>query len=1116
MKAIEKSLCRLIISIAALVCCLDTASAQNNTLVANPPQLAFNTAPGVIPAQTLTITSTNGPLNVTINTFSDTNWLQVTPTSGTTPLSLTVAIGPSAPTSADTGFINISAPGAFLSVAVTLTPGGGGGGGPSAITATPNSLSFSFDSSNSLPATKSILVTSNNQNVNFFTATPVINGGGSWLAVSPTIGSLPNTLQVTVTPSALPPGAGPFSAAVAINPQGTAGISVPVQVTVGGTPAIQVTPSQLSFAFQLGTNGPPAQALSIQSSTGANVSFSATTRTSSCGNNWLVLSQQFGVTPSTINAQINTSGLSAGLCSGEIDITGTGTSNGSVAVAVSLLVTNNPLLQVPTTGPSFTYQIGGGTPPAQNVLITSSGAAVNFSAVASPISGGPSFLLVNPATGITPMSVALSLNQSVLAGLGPGMYSENVSVSSGGAGNSPQTFPVSLVVSSGSVLTASVSSLHFSYEIGQAVPQQQSFTVSSSGAPVNFQVAANTSNCSGFLSAAVNGTAGGLTYGSQNVVVVSVNTTGIAPQTCSGNLTLTVPGTTTPALVIPVTLNVSTTALLNVSVPAINVTALVGAAASTQTVSVTSTELNTPLPFTATAATNPAGLTWLSVAPNSGTTPNNLLVTINPVNLAVGTYTGSITVASTAPNVPAQTIAVTLTIVFSNVTASPLNVNFVQSLGGAPPASQTVTINGVPAGTTIGTVATMFNGAGWLSAAVAANNTVTVTANGSQLTQGTYSGVVTVIVPGAGNSPLYIPVVLTVGAAINLSVSPASVTFNYQAGSSSFPQAQNVQVSSTGGSVSFNAVFNPGSAGSSGLVTVSPTSSTTPAQITLTANPSVLTTLVAGTYTATVVISSASVPGGNQTINVTVNVTGAAPPLLTSIVSAASLQPGPISPGEIVTIFGNGLGPATGISFQLVNGKVPTSLGNVIVTFNNVAAPLLYVSSTQINAIVPYEIAGQVTANVVAQFAAGTSAVFQVRVVDAMPAIFSASQSGNGQGAILNQNFTVNSSINPATKGSVIQIFGTGEGQLVPGVSTGSVTPSVPPFPKPAAQNITVTIGQIPSPSIQYAGEAPGLVSGVIQVNAVVPAGVGSGPQQVVLSIGGNTNFLQSITVAIQ
>ena len=97
----------------------------------------------------------------------------------------------------------------------------------------------------------------------------------------------------------------------------------------------------------------------------------------------------------------------------------------------------------------------------------------------------------------------------------------------------------------------------------------------------------NTTSCTGFLTATPSS---GSTFGNQNQVVVSVNPQGITlPQVCSGNVTLTVPGSTAAPLVIPVTLNVSNNALLSVGQAAINVTAVAGAAATMQTVSVTST-----------------------------------------------------------------------------------------------------------------------------------------------------------------------------------------------------------------------------------------------------------------------------------------------------------------------------------------------------------------------------------------------------------------------------------------------------------------------------------------------------------------------------------------------
>ena len=88
-------------------------------------------------------------------------------------------------------------------------------------------------------------------------------------------------------------------------------------------------------------------------------------------------------------------------------------------------------------------------------------------------------------------------------------------------------------------------SLNFNYQVGQTAPSNQTITVTSSGAPLNYQVAVNTTSCTGFLKATPSS---GSTFGNQNQnqVVVSVNPQGITPQVCSGNVTLTVPGSTAP------------------------------------------------------------------------------------------------------------------------------------------------------------------------------------------------------------------------------------------------------------------------------------------------------------------------------------------------------------------------------------------------------------------------------------------------------------------------------------------------------------------------------------------------------------------------------------------
>jgi uncharacterized protein (TIGR03437 family) len=263
-------------------------------------------------------------------------------------------------------------------------------------------------------------------------------------------------------------------------------------------------------------------------------------------------------------------------------------------------------------------------------------------------------------------------------------------------------------------------------------------------------------------------------------------------------------------------------------------------------------------------------------------------------------------------------------------------------------------------------------------------------------------------------------------------------------------------------------------------------------------------------------VSSPNIANSSQSIAVNLALTAATTPGVTNIENAANLQPTTmVAPGEIVSIFGNNLGPATPVGLTLTSaGTVPTSLGGVTVMFNNVAAPLLYASATQINAIVPYEMGSFTTATVTVDFGGSTSANLQVQIAATEPAIFSLSQGGSGQGAILNQDNSVNGATNPATPGSVVQIYGTGEGQVVPAGTTGCVTPTTSPFAMPVAKPISLTIGGLPA-TVQYAGEAPGLVCGAIQINAVVPDTLSAGPQPIVLTVGTATNSTQNITVAV-
>lgn len=231
-----------------------------------------------------------------------------------------------------------------------------------------------------------------------------------------------------------------------------------------------------------------------------------------------------------------------------------------------------------------------------------------------------------------------------------------------------------------------------------------------------------------------------------------------------------------------------------------------------------------------------------------------------------------------------------------------------------------------------------------------------------------------------------------------------------------------------------------------------------------------------------------------------------------SAISAASL-----SPGLIFTLKGSGLGPAVGVGPQLdpSTGLVANNVSGVQVLVNNIAAPLIYVSATQINAVAPYELAGKLGAvvniQVVYNSVPGTSA--PVTVAATAPGIFSFDD-GSGQGAIRNQDQSVNGAGNPASIGSVISIYATGEGQTTPaGVDGALANEPVSGIPAPVASH-SVTIGGMNAP-IQYIGTAPGGIAGFLQINVTVPAGVTPGAAIPVLLTIGGVSSQAGLTMAI-
>jgi uncharacterized protein (TIGR03437 family) len=104
----------------------------------------------------------------------------------------------------------------------------------------------------------------------------------------------------------------------------------------------------------------------------------------------------------------------------------------------------------------------------------------------------------------------------------------------------------------------------------------------------------------------------------------------------------------------------------------------------------------------------------------------------------------------------------------SPVTATPSTLSFSVNAGAAAPPTQTVVIGSLGSTLTYTAAASTTGGGPWLSVSPDsgnANTVLTISVNPSGLAAGSYNGTITITPSGAGNTPLTIPVKLTVNAA---------------------------------------------------------------------------------------------------------------------------------------------------------------------------------------------------------------------------------------------------------------------------------------------------------------------------------------------------------------
>jgi len=234
--------------------------------------------------------------------------------------------------------------------------------------------------------------------------------------------------------------------------------------------------------------------------------------------------------------------------------------------------------------------------------------------------------------------------------------------------------------------------------------------------------------------------------------------------------------------------------------------------------------------------------------------------------------------------------------------------------------------------------------------------------------------------------------------------------------------------------------------------------------------------------------------------------------LARDVVNAADYRGGGVAPGEIVVLFPSNAGSPEIAEWHLDDdGRAAAPLGATRVFFGNIAAPVVYSVTGQVCAIVPYEIANKNTTEVVLEYRGVRSPPVTLPVVGSAPALFTLDASGKGQAAMLNETGCCNSVRNPAPRGTVVSLYGTGEGKTTPqGADETVPVPGRPAHFWLPQLPVKVTVGGVSAEVLSVRN------IGLLQVNVRVPPNAPAGDAVPLVLTAGSARSADGVTMAIR
>jgi trimeric autotransporter adhesin len=915
----------------------------------------------------------------------------------------------------------------------------------------------------------------------------VAGSGCSWLSPSNSSATTPATLSYSVNSSSQAPGN--YACTITVS---TPNYTVEILATLAVTAtSLSVNPSSLSFSYQLNGTAPSAQFFTIASANPASgVSFTIAPA-SSCG--WLNLSATSGTTqaanPAAVIATVNTSGLVANTSySCKLTIS---SPNATTTAQVSATLSVSPSCSFALAPSSQVIPAAAGTGSVG--VLTTAGCPWTATSATSFLS------IISGSSGTGPGVVQFSATANTSVGAQTGTLTiAGQTATINQAGTSP-------------LLLLTPSSLAVQWRQQSPLPAAIQLSVFTSASSLNFTATASSNENWLTVSPAVGS--------APATIIATVNPSSLQPGTYQGTVTVTAPTANPSSQTFTVSLTVIAVGPPTLSVTTINLSYSFaqGAQQVRQERILIGNSGSGTLSYDASASTASGG-NWLSVTQDGAgatlLTPDPLTVSVDPISLGVGTYTGQITITTAAAtqNIP---VTVTVSAIQQTILLSQTGLTFTAVVNGGIVPAQTFGIlnsgNGVMDWSLSSTTVT---GGSWLSITPTSGTTdassltvplVTVSVNPASLAAGQYSGQIQVTSTTADDTPQFVSVILNVlpaGSDPGPLVLPTGLIFTQQAGGT-VAGSQTITLSNLTAS---QQTFTTGTLTNDGAnwFTVTPTTgAATPTQATiLTVSVSssglspairqgVLTLLFQDGSVRTVNVLFLLATGGVSSQSAGVSHPRATSgsctptrllPLVTSLGSQFTVPAGWPNTLEtqVVDDCGNPLMTGT-VTATFSNGDAPLSLtslknGNWTGTWqvNNANAPLIAITVDADNPSLG--ISGSTSVSGSLQSAANAPVM--------------------STGGVLNAaSYSVSSPLSP---GTIIAIFGS---NLANGTSSSSTLPL-----STQLSGTLVIIGGVPAPLL-YVSQG--------QINAVIPYGLPVNTHTQVIVLQGNAyTSPQSITLS--